>query len=169
MSSVKTRGSSTSSRIRRVDLRLVSWPLRDTPLTSVLVLLACLSIGVLAGWLSRSWYMGLLGCLALMVAVWKFWIPIVCELGPSGVTVGVLHWRRHIAWHEIARFESRERGMMFYTEREQSALSALRSLYLPWHGSRDAVTEICDRYHPSARESTASWRGIQAENPDSAE
>ena len=160
MSSVKSRGSSTS-RIRQVDLRLVSWPLRDTPLSTGLVLLGCIAIGLLAGWLSQSWSMGLLAVLALMIATWKLWIPVICELGPSGVTVGVLHWRRHIAWHEVDRFESRDRGMMFYTERDQSALSALRSLYLPWHGSRDAVTEICERYHPTMRESTASWRTNQ--------
>jgi hypothetical protein len=168
MSSVKTRGSSTS-RIRQVDLRLVSWPLRDTPLTTGLVLLGCIAVGVLAGWLSQSWSMGVLAAVALMVATWKLWIPIICELGPAGVTVGVLRWRRHIAWHELDRFESRERGMMFYTERDQSALSALRSLYLPWHGSREAVTEICERYHPSVRESTASWRTSQAVPPESSD
>ena len=111
--------------------------------------------------------MGLLASQALLVATWKLWIPIICELGPSGVTVGVLHWRRHIAWHEMDRFEFRDRGMMFYTERDQSALSALRSLYLPWHGSRDAVTEICERYHPSVRESTASWRTRQTATGES--
>jgi hypothetical protein len=67
------------------------------------------------------------------------------------------------------RFESRERGMMFYTERDHSALSALRSLYLPWHGSREAVTEICERYHPKLRDSTASWRTSQATPPESAD
>jgi hypothetical protein len=160
MSSTSSRGSSTS-RIRQVDLRLVSWPLRDAPLSTGLVLAGIAGVGLVAGWLSTSWSMGLLAALALLTATWKLWIPVICELGPSGVTVGVLRWRRHIAWHEMDRFEPRDRGVMFYTERDPSALSVLRSLYLPWHGSRDAVTEICERYHPSARESTASWRTRQ--------
>ena len=116
-----------------------SWPLRDH-LPGTLVVAAVLA-GVAFGvrWVTGQPHLALLASGALAVALWRFFLPILFELGPDGVDHWLLGRRRRVPWTAIQRYEVRSTGVLLLPFADRCEVDALRGLYLPWGEHRDEV------------------------------
>ncbi|MBM4091787.1 MAG: hypothetical protein FJ276_20525 [Planctomycetes bacterium] len=166
MSSVKTRPGAPHRTDPSPGLRVVNWPLRDDVPHAAGVMACCLATGVLTGALSASWSMGVVSAAAMTLSFWKLWVPISCEMAERGVTISVWRRRRFIAWHDIDHLEWTGRGVFFCADADRSPLSALRQLYLPWPGDREAAVHWAARHRPrvDAPGSTATWNGNELDS-----
>jgi hypothetical protein len=146
-------GDNTSTRAASLrDVRVVNWPLRDEPLYALAVSLGCVAAGVLAGVVASSGAMGLLAASCLLLAFWKLWVPVACELGPSGITISVLRWRRHVAWRQIERVQCVARGVLICGPTTVAWAQSWCSLYLPWRYHPQLVIEFHAQYGGAIRE-----------------
>ena len=164
MAGARAENTSVRAALPSREVRVVNWPLRDDPMRAVGALCVCCAVGILAGYVARSWQMGCLAALALAGAMWRLWVPVTCDLGPQGMTLAILRWRRRIAWREITRIEDSGRGILIHAEPAASSGGILRSIYLPWGRHRELVYEFHAYYgpRPTAREVVdgAAGRGV---------
>ncbi len=112
-------------------------------LSAVLVGVA-LGIGQLTG---RE-YLGALAATALVISLWRFYLPVMFEVNADGVHQWVLGRHRQTAWESIQRIEILEDGVLLLPAVEGCALDALRGLYLPWVDHRDEVLAGVRQYWP---------------------
>ncbi|MHB0957370.1 MAG: hypothetical protein ACYC6N_09970 [Pirellulaceae bacterium] len=133
-------------------LQVVNWPVRDDPLSALIGGAICGTMGLVAGGLSASWSMGLLTTLVGMLCLWKLWIPIVCELGPAGITFRMFRFRRHMAWRQIEWVSPAARGVWIGGSEAATRPGSDRNLYLPWRRRPHVLREFHDYYHPTARD-----------------
>lgn len=146
-------GDNTSTRAASLrDVRVVNWTVRDEPLYALGVALGCAAVGVLAGVASASWSMGLLAALSMMLAFWKLWVPMACELGPNGITISVLRWRRHLAWRQIDRVQCIAHGVLICGPATVAWARNWCSVYLPWRYHPRLVVEFHEQYGGALRE-----------------
>lgn len=117
--------------------------------------IALLSAG--AGVLAQSRIMGGLCFAALAIAAWRLWIPVAFEFRSRGLIYSILARTRQIPWTQIARYEVRKRGIVFYAEDDQSPLAALRSVYVQWNGQQAAIMEVIN-FYSTAQVSVASTK-----------
>lgn len=120
-------------------IRWRSWPVRDDAVRGLLVVAGLLIAAVLIGWLSGQAYLGLAALAALVVALWRFFLPVVFELGGDGVDQRFFGRRRRIPWQAIRRWEVRSAGVLLLPDEDRSAMASFRGLYLPWTTHRDEV------------------------------
>jgi hypothetical protein len=120
-------------------IRWRSWPVRDGGVRGLIVLIGLLIVAVVAGWLSGKAYMGLAALAALVVALWRFFLPVVFQLSREGVDQRLFGRQRCIPWHAIRRYEVRSAGVLLLPQEDRSAMAAFRGLYLPWTTHRDEV------------------------------
>ena len=82
----------------------------------------------------------------LLIALWRFWLPIRYELGSQGVTQTVLGRETRIPWTSIVNYQVRTRGIVLFSDAVLTPLSSLRGLYLPWGRQREPVLAQVDYY-----------------------
>jgi hypothetical protein len=106
--------------------------------------LAILTVAI--GWLSGEAYLGLAALAALVVALWRFFLPVVFELSGKGVDQRLFGRQRRIPWRAIRRWEVRSAGVLLLPDEDRSAMAPFRSLYLPWATCRDEVLAHVHHY-----------------------
>lgn len=120
-------------------IRWRSWPIREAGARGALVVIGLLVAAAAIGWLSGRVYWGLLGLVALGIALWRFFLPVVFELSEAGVDRRLFRWWRRIPWHAIERYEVCRAGVLLLPHGARSIMAPLRGLYLPWSARRDEV------------------------------
>jgi hypothetical protein len=123
-----------------------SWPLaergwRRRLLPAVLAAVAAL-VGLTTG--RPSWALAAAALMA--VAAWRYFVPVVYELGTLGITQQVFSRQRRIAWRAIGRWEVRSAGVFLSPHAEPGPLDAFAGLYLPWCDHKDEVLASVEFY-----------------------
>ena len=77
-------------------IRWRSWPVRDEPGRGLLVTIGLVTLTVAIGWLSGEVYLALAALAALVVALWRFFLPVAFELSGEGVDQRLLGRRRRL-------------------------------------------------------------------------
>ncbi|MHC4178687.1 MAG: hypothetical protein ACYSWU_14345 [Planctomycetota bacterium] len=120
-------------------IRWRSWPVRDDTGRGLLLVIGLLITAAAVGWLSAQVYLGLAALAALLMALWRFFLPVVFELSGEGVDQRLFGRQRRIPWQAIRRWEVRSAGVLMLPHEDRSAMAPFRGLYLPWTTHRDEV------------------------------
>lgn len=137
-------------------VRWEHWPAQAHPLVA-----AALSAGVVAtGWLAAEVtarpYPGWLAAAALLVAFWRFFLPVRYELNSDGIHRVVLGRRRRIPWQSIRSFRADAGGVLLLPFPDPCPLDALRGEYLPWNDHRAEILAFLHYYVASDQEAIDS-------------
>ena len=127
-------------------LRWCSWPLRESWSRSLLVVIALLIGGLLVRWLTGQTYLAVAASLALVLASWRFFIPVEFALSERGVDQRVFRRRRRISWQAIRRSEVCSAGVLLLPDEDRSVMAPFRGLYVPWKTHREEVLAHVRRY-----------------------
>ncbi|MBN2473072.1 MAG: hypothetical protein JXB62_00590 [Pirellulales bacterium] len=116
-----------------------SWPAREHVLRTVLVVLGLLAAALLVVWLLHRVSLAVVALAALLIALWRFFVPVRFDLSAHGVDEMVLGRQRRIPWQAVRRHEVCAAGVLLLPHDDRSAMASFRGLYLPWAGHRDEV------------------------------
>lgn len=120
-------------------IRWQSWPARNSALRTSLVVIGLLATALVIYGLCGQMYLAVLALAALVVALRRFFVPVVFELGEEGVHQWLFGRQRRIAWQAIGGYEVCSAGVLLWPEKDPSALAPFHGLYVPWTSHRDEV------------------------------
>ena len=143
-SSPHSSGRYSVGSLPEFDVR--NWPLIDGGWRSVLVVVATVMVGFLSSRISGSRPMGLLASLALMLAMWPFWLPVRHSIRGRGIVVNCLGYRRMIPWRLVKRWRLRKRGVVLLFHDKDLFFDGFRSKYIDGRGRRDELIETVQFY-----------------------
>jgi hypothetical protein len=103
-------------------------------------------VTALAGVATRDLATGGIAGLAVVVALWRTWLPIAYEFGPQGVTQIVLRRRRAISWLAIGDYQFTPRGVLLFPVGEPTWWNAARGLFVLWAGRRAEISDVVEYY-----------------------
>lgn len=133
-------------------IRWQSWPLVKSPARTAAVLAGIATVGLLVRAVVGDWLLGLLAAAAVLVSLWRFFIPVTYGLSEYGVEQRVYGRCLRIPWRAIRRFEICSAGVLLVPHGERTVMAPFRSLYLPWEGHCDEVLafmrHFLDAPHP---------------------
>ncbi|QDU93111.1 hypothetical protein [Lignipirellula cremea] len=136
--------SSSSRRAPRpLELTVNVWPAIQAPVRSLVALALAIGLGWLADQMSGSETMGWLAGGAVVLAMWRLWIPVQVVIGPLGIVENILGYRRRISWREIYGYEDRPHGVLI---QPHNPGSPLRGLYIFCGKRREDVVAVLDFY-----------------------
>ncbi len=138
-----------------LQVQLAHWPLRNQPKRSICLILVIALTVVLTGIVSNSFSMGLLVCSMLLIASWRYWIPVQYEIGPYGIRQTVWKHVRRVSWQQIGRIEFRQHGIRFFPDRDPAQLANLRGLYV-YHPEKEETLKQVVTFYLDATQSTGS-------------
>jgi hypothetical protein len=140
-------GAGLRIRIAPDPVSLVDWPLRQRPASSLAVLALAGGASWIVGWASMHWEAGAIAAAALVITLWRTWLPTRFELSSSGIAqVFAGRWKRRIPWSAIGAYDVRSDGVLLVPDPVITPLSSLRGLYLHWGDQRDAVLANLEYY-----------------------
>jgi len=130
-----------SSRLRQApeEVTVDDWPLRDRPLGASVALTLAAGLTWLSVWATGVAAVGAAIGVALLLTLWRSWLPVRFQLGSGGIVQTVLGWRRRIPWTAIRRYEPRGEGVLLLADASRAGMSPLRGLYLHCGDKREAV------------------------------
>src|SRR5687767_11600697 len=116
------------SRIRTAPptLHLMSWPLRDEPFSTTLLVVLMVVAALGAQYCTGRWAMGLLVGAGFLTASWPLWLPVRFELGAKGIIRSVLGWRRRVSWSEFGTYQIHTHGVFLAPHTEPTPFRAIR-------------------------------------------
>ncbi len=124
------------------DVEVLNWPLVQDGWRSVIYFLLTVGFTSTLFYLSGSPTSAALGCLAISISMWRFWLPVRFQLSPLGVVQICLGRQRFIPWRHIKRHETLRSGVMLFFSTERSPLSLLSTLYIGWREQRTAFLQL---------------------------
>ena len=125
-------------------VRWWSWPIRDSIPGAFVVLAGLSAAGTGVHAATGRLHLALFVVLALSVALWRFFIPMLFELNTDGVNQWVFGRHRRISWNEIRHYKICSKGVLLLPREEYCPMDALRGQYLPWRNRRE---EVLDQIH----------------------
>ncbi len=131
------------------ELRVVNWPVRDDPWYALAVLALWAICAAVVAWVTASGLVGLVVLAALLLTTWRLWVPVACELGPTGMTLRCLRWQRQIPWRQIEQAAVVPGGVLLRCHRAGQRGARLVSFYLPWRRHAQLVSEFHAYYQGS--------------------
>jgi len=134
----------------------VSWPLRDAFPASLLVPAGIAGLALLAAWTADNHLPGAAVAAVLVVALWRYFLPVGYHVDSTGITETIFRRRRHIPWHAVRRCELKRRGLVLFRERNVAPVHALRAYYVPFGRHRQIVQALAVRYLSRQRRSAAA-------------
>lgn len=137
------------------EVLLFNWPLIQNGWRSIVHVLGTGLIVVLAYSLSRSPAMTALTGLVLVVATWRFWVPMRYRLTAEGIGQFGFGRRRLIPWPSVVRYEVLRDGIMLHFGRGESLLARLSTKYLAWGNERERVLAMVEFFTRHDRPSSA--------------
>jgi len=140
-------------------LRWQSWPLRQRPLRAVLALGMLLAAGIGVQWLTGRIYLAAASVAVLIVASWRFFLPVTFQLSQSGIDYWVLGRRRHIPWQSIRSYRIQADGVLLLPYQDQSLIARLNGVYVRWNGHKEQVLALLEQHVAAGRVGYAS-RGM---------
>lgn len=115
-------------RVAPEEVTVVSWPLVQKPIASLIAVALALAASWLAARVTGQWVFGLVAALALATSMWPTWLPVRYYFSGSGVTRSVLGRRRVISWSAIRHYTARPTGLLLLPDAVVTPLSPLRGL-----------------------------------------
>ena len=128
------------------EVEITVWPLHDDPLRSWSLVMGAVALSAFAGWIGASFAMGLLCLAAILIALWRMWVPVTFHLGPRGIVQTVLGRQTRFLWSSVARFEVHSSGVSLLPDADPTPLNKLRSLYIRFQGKKEAILELVEYY-----------------------
>lgn len=122
------------------------WPLVDGSSYSWIVVPAIVVVFAVTLLVTESWLAACAAPVLLIVAAWRFFIPVSYTVDAGGVSWRVMGRRRSIAWSSVRHCAVRHQGVVLYMRHRVAPLDTLRSVYVPWCGHRDALLESLKRW-----------------------
>jgi hypothetical protein len=127
-------------------LTIESWPLRDEPIASTLLLGTSLVVGLAVGLVGQNWLIGLASALALVLALRGLWLPAEYQLNELGVRRTVLGRSRRTPWREIGGYQIGSTALALWPDRQFTLRSMLRGMTIPYGDRRDQLVAIVEHY-----------------------
>jgi len=127
-------------------IRWQSWPLRENTLRAALVMVALLVGAIVVRWFSGRPYLTLLALAAMLISLWRFFLPVVFELNGDGVSQWFFRRQRRIPWRAVDHYEICSAGVLLFPHQDRSAMAAFRGLFIPWTTHRDEVLAHVQHY-----------------------
>ncbi|MEA1950938.1 MAG: hypothetical protein U9N87_06105 [Planctomycetota bacterium] len=131
-------------------LRWRVWPLLDQPIRGAGVLAAMVLAGLITWWATGRPQLGMLATVALMAALWRFFLPSSFELNRHGLNQQRFGHQRRIPWKSIRRHERSQEGVLLLPHTDDCPLDRLRGLFLAWTDNRTEVLAHID-FHLGGR------------------
>ena len=124
------------------------WPLRDEPIPSAIVFLVVVALSIGISYLGGTYWWGMVAATALLVSLWRMWIPVEFELCDLGVIQTAMRrsWRK--PWDAYVGYEVRNDGFLLVPVEDSSLLGRLKGLYIPFGDQRDDILEVLAEYLP---------------------
>jgi len=138
---------------RPAAIRWRSWPAVERFGRTGLVALVLLVATALVRWSTGRTVLALLALAALLVALWRYFVPVHFELDENGVDHWALGLRRHVPWSAISRYEVCRTGVLLVPNGDQTPMSAIAGLFLPFAENEEAVLRRL-RYYIGPAETT---------------
>jgi hypothetical protein len=126
----------------------------DGGIKSLALVAAAVATCAVAGYVSGSVVWTSLATGAIVVSLWRFFVPVYFEFSAMGITQQMWGRRRRIAWQFIERCEICRAGIFLLPH--DAPLAVFRGLYIPWGIHRAEVLALVQFYLPRAREETDS-------------
>ena len=122
-----------------------NWPLIDGGWRSLLTVAATVSLGIVALLQSHSTSMAILTMAAVILAMWRFWLPVHYHIHRRGIDERCLFWHRTIGWRHIQGCQMLRRGALIRCRPEGDDLP-VRVRFIEWHRQRQAIVEALTFY-----------------------
>jgi len=127
-------------------IRWRSWLLVRSPVRAAAVLLGVVAVGLVVWTATGSWLLGFLAPAAVLITLWRFFIPVTFGLNEHGVDQWVYGRRVRIPWRAIRSYQVCTAGVLLVPHSERTIMAPFRSLYLPWEGHQDEVLAYMRHY-----------------------
>ena len=124
----------------------------------MLIVLGLVAAAFVVQYTSGQTYLAVAALATLALALWRFFVPVVYELSADGVDQWVFGRLVRLPWRVITRCEIRESGVLLTFRRDESPLAAIRGLFLPFDGNRDAVVAQVRYYFQNQAVGSSSSR-----------
>lgn len=116
-----------------------SWPLRESLWRSLGVAAGLCALAALVAVMTGSLVLTLLAVLAMLVALWRFFLPVTFEVNEHGVEQSLLSRAHRLPWQAIGHGRLCRGGVLLVPRGQRSEMAPFNSLYVPWNGHRDQV------------------------------
>jgi hypothetical protein len=136
---VVSPGDDSSRRSAAAGLVLRRWPLAEEPQAAIIFATIVASLFLLTLLATANLVAALFVATALALAAWRTILPVTYVLDASGIEQRVFFLRRRIAWAAVARYEIWPQGVRLLRSAAGHPLDALRSVFIPWLGDREAL------------------------------
>jgi hypothetical protein len=153
MGPVTRRGDDMSSASSREtptgtghELIIASWPIRQEPGRSTLILGAITTVAGYTWYSTASGPIAALVLLALLASAWRLWTPVSFELGPRGLTERIGPRRRRIPWREISGYQIQERGVLLFADSRPGMVAYFRSLFIRYPSEPELLRNCLEKY-----------------------
>lgn len=127
-------------------LTIESWPMRDEPLASSLLLGFAIAVGIAASWIAQNGLTGVACATALLLALRHLWMPAEFQINELGVRRTVLGRSRRTPWREIGGYQIGSTAIAIWPDQEPSLQNVLRGVYIPYGRQRDQLIAIVELY-----------------------
>jgi len=127
-------------------LRWRSWPLVEHPWSSAGVGAGLIGVGILVGLFGPWPWLAVPAVLMLIVALWRFFLPVTFELNEYGVEQTLLGRAVRIPWQSIREYRPRQSGVLLVPRGEHSAMAAFSGTFLPFGTHREQVLRYAEHF-----------------------
>jgi hypothetical protein len=131
------------------ELDLWNWPLVHGGWRSWLIVAGTLAVGAAAGWVSASPLMGLLSTVAVMLSMWRFWLPVRYYIRGRGIVEEYLGRRHLIAWRSIKHCRLRKQGVVILFDDKQLLMDAFGAKYIEGRDQQEQLAAVINFYRQS--------------------
>lgn len=127
-------------------LRWRSWPAGESLWRTFAGVAALTAAAGVVQWVAQRPALTCLAVAVLVIASWRFFLPVEFQLNEEGVEQRVLGRRCRIAWQAIEDHQVCASGVWLLPWPDRRPWATFRGLYLPWTTHREQVLAHI-RYH----------------------
>ena len=139
------------------DIQVLNWPLVQDGWRSVAYVFVTVSTGMAVYWGTQNGLTTAFAISALMISMWRFWLPVQFRLSHLGIIQTCLGRRHLYQWKTIRRCDALHNGLLILFNTDRSSLALFSSLYIGWRDQREQMLAFVEsRARLPARDSNAS-------------
>lgn len=127
-------------------MRWTVWPLVDRPLVSLAVATLLIAVAYAVYAALGAWYWSLAASLTVVIAMWRYLLPITFEVTPRGLKQESFIQTASTGWADIHAVRQCSSGVLLLPGEEDTPLDALRGLFLPWGPHRTELLQLVSLY-----------------------
>ncbi len=139
------------------DIQVLNWPLVQDGWRSVAYVFVTVSTGMAVYWGTQNGLTTAFAISALMISMWRFWLPVQFRLSHLGIIQTCLGRRHLYQWKTIRRCDALQNGLLILFNTDRSSLALFSSLYIGWGDQREQMLAFVEnRARLPGRDSNAS-------------